>query len=143
MGKSCLINAFLNGKFIEEYDPTIENSHRVQIQVDGFVHMLDILDTAGQEDLSTMQGEWFRSGEGFILMYAINERKTFQEVTKLHMRIEMIKQGDTPMVLCGSKVDLVRLCITNKINLFIPFPPYHISLMHIIASLFSIDLFKC
>jgi len=31
-------------------DPTIEDSHRKQVCVDGIVSVLDILDTAGQEE---------------------------------------------------------------------------------------------
>ena len=31
--------------------------------------MLDILDTAGQEEFSSMQDQWMREGKGFILVY--------------------------------------------------------------------------
>jgi GTPase KRas protein len=34
---------------VKDYDPTIENSYRKQITIGDEVHMLDILDTAGQE----------------------------------------------------------------------------------------------
>ena len=108
VGKSSFIHSFMTGKFTTEYDPTIEDNHRVQLEVDTQVHMLDILDTAGQEDLSTMQGEWFRSGEGFLLIYAINEKRTFEEARRLKTRVHNIKNL-TPyaMVICGNKVDLV------------------------------------
>ncbi len=33
-------------------DPTIENSYRRQVVIDGEVAVLDILDTAGQEEYS-------------------------------------------------------------------------------------------
>lgn len=36
--------------FIDEYDPTIEDSYRKQVVVDGETCLLDILDTAGQEE---------------------------------------------------------------------------------------------
>jgi GTPase KRas protein len=42
-----IINAFLRVP-----DPTIENSYRRQIMIDGEVAVLDILDTAGQEEFS-------------------------------------------------------------------------------------------
>ena len=35
--------------FVEEYDPTIEDSYRKQCVIDDEVAVLDILDTAGQE----------------------------------------------------------------------------------------------
>ena len=34
--------------FVEEYDPTIEDSYRKQCVIDDEVAVLDILDTAGQ-----------------------------------------------------------------------------------------------
>lgn len=36
--------------FIDEYDPTIEDSYRKQVVVDAETCLLDILDTAGQEE---------------------------------------------------------------------------------------------
>ena len=38
---------FLPGIFVEKYDPTIEDSYRKQVEVDGQQCMLEILDTAG------------------------------------------------------------------------------------------------
>jgi GTPase SAR1 family protein len=35
---------------VDEYDPTIEDSYRKQVVIDGETCLLDILDTAGQEE---------------------------------------------------------------------------------------------
>ncbi len=35
---------------MDEYDPTIEDSYRKQVVIDGETCLLDILDTAGQEE---------------------------------------------------------------------------------------------
>ena len=40
--------------FVEEYDPTIEDSYRKQCVIDDEVAVLDILDTAGQEVCSRL-----------------------------------------------------------------------------------------
>ena len=47
MGKSCLTVQFVQGVYIDTYDPTIEDSYRKQIEVDGRACDLEILDTAG------------------------------------------------------------------------------------------------
>ena len=44
--------------FLDEYDPTIEDSYRKQVQIDGKPALLDILDTAGQEEFSSIQDQW-------------------------------------------------------------------------------------
>ena len=47
VGKSALTVQFVQGIFVEKYDPTIEDSYRKQVEVDGQQCMLEILDTAG------------------------------------------------------------------------------------------------
>jgi GTPase SAR1 family protein len=46
-GKSALTVRFIQGNFLEKYDPTIEDSYRKLVEVDGSACMLDIMDTAG------------------------------------------------------------------------------------------------
>lgn len=47
VGKSALTVQFVQSIFVEKYDPTIEDSYRKQVEVDGQQCMLEILDTAG------------------------------------------------------------------------------------------------
>jgi len=49
VGKSAMTVQFVQGIFVERYDPTIEDSYRKMIEVDGNQFMLEILDTAGTE----------------------------------------------------------------------------------------------
>ena len=44
---NCFLLSFFQGIFVEKYDPTIEDSYRKQVEVDGQQCMLEILDTAG------------------------------------------------------------------------------------------------
>ncbi len=48
-------------------DPTIEDSYRKQVTIDDETCLLDILDTAGQEEYSAMRDQYMRTGEGFLL----------------------------------------------------------------------------
>jgi hypothetical protein len=65
----------LQSHFVEEYDPTIEDSYRKQCVIDEEVALLDVLDTAGQEEYSAMREQYMRTGEGFLLIYSITDRK--------------------------------------------------------------------
>jgi small GTP-binding protein len=56
VGKSALTVRFIQGNFVEKYDPTIEDSYRKLVEVDGNACMLDIMDTAGQEEYSALVG---------------------------------------------------------------------------------------
>jgi len=47
VGKSALTIQLIQGHFVDEYDPTIEDSYRKQVTIDANTCLLDILDTAG------------------------------------------------------------------------------------------------
>ena len=49
VGKSSLTIRLVTDNFLDEYDPTIEDSYRKQVSIDDKPVLLDILDTAGQE----------------------------------------------------------------------------------------------
>ena len=74
VGKTSLIISFLEKKFSEEYDPTIENNYQLKLNLDEEKIILEVIDTAGQEEYSPMRETYYRSGEGFILVYSINNR---------------------------------------------------------------------
>lgn len=107
VGKSAITLAFVSNVWVPEHDPTIEDTHRKQFEVDGKQIMLDILDTAGQEEYETMQDQWFRSGAGFMLVFSVENRKSLNDVKALHNKILTIKGVDrVPLVLVGNKIDL-------------------------------------
>ena len=92
---------------ITEYDPTIEDSYRKQVTIDDETCLLDILDTAGQEEYSAMRDQYMRTGEGFLLIYAITSRSSFDELNTFKEQIVRVKDKDNvPMVVCGNKCDL-------------------------------------
>jgi len=92
---------------VESYDPTIEDSYRKQISVDKKACMLDILDTAGQEMYSAYQDKYFQSGAGFVVVYSIIERDSFDKIGKYFDRIRKAKdREDIPIILVANKIDL-------------------------------------
>lgn len=106
-GKSALTIKFVQSYFIESYDPTIEDNYRKQVSVDGEVCLMDILDTAGQEEYSAMRDQYMRNGQGFILVYSITSRKTFESIDVFNNQIRRLKDDIIPpMVLAGNKLDL-------------------------------------
>ena len=106
VGKSALVVQLVQNHFCEEYDPTIEDTYRKQITVDGKTLLLDILDTAGQEEYSPLRNQYLRAGHGFIIVYAINSRVSFDGVNKFHEHILREQDGFAHMVLVGNKCDL-------------------------------------
>ncbi|CEG66789.1 Ras GTPase [Rhizopus azygosporus] len=107
VGKSALTIQFIQSHFVDEYDPTIEDSYRKQCIIDSETALLDVLDTAGQEEYSAMREQYMRNGEGFLLVYSITSRMSFEEITTFYQQICRVKDRDYfPMVLVGNKCDL-------------------------------------
>lgn len=58
----------------------MQDSYRKQVVIDGETCLLDILDTAGQEEYSAMRDQYMRTGEGFLCVFAINNTKSFEDI---------------------------------------------------------------
>ncbi|KAF8339846.1 ras-like protein [Cantharellus anzutake] len=107
VGKSALTIQFIQSHFVDEYDPTIEDFYRKQCVIDEEVALLDVLDTAGQEEYSAMREQYMRTGEGFLLVYSITSRNSFEEINLFYQQILRVKDVDRfPMVVVANKCDL-------------------------------------
>lgn len=98
-------------QFEEVYDPTIEDSYRKDITIEKQPHMLDILDTAGEEAYSGLREQWIRDGEGFMLVYSISSRESFDHVEKLHRDVQAIKES-APVMLVANKRDCAERVVS-------------------------------
>merc|ERR1712035_227618 len=77
--KSALTLQFMYDEFVEDYEPTKADSYRKKVIFDGQEAQIDILDTAGQEDYAAIRDNYFRSGEGFLCVFSITEKGTFNK----------------------------------------------------------------
>ena len=107
VGKSALTIMFVQNHFVEGYDPTIEDSYRKQVTVDSRVCFMNILDTAGQEEYSAMRDQYMRTGQGYLLVFSLIDRVTFDQMPLLYDYILQLKDvPKVPTVLAGNKLDL-------------------------------------
>ncbi|PKU48558.1 hypothetical protein llap_1186 [Limosa lapponica baueri] len=115
VGKSALTVQFVQGIFVEKYDPTIEDSYRKQVEVDAQQCMLEILDTAGTEQFTAMRDLYMKNGQGFALVYSITAQSTFNDLQDLREQILRVKDtDDVPMILVGNKCDLEDERVVGK-----------------------------
>jgi len=107
VGKSCCAIRLLNDQFLDYYDPTIEDAFRKQLTVDGEPFMLNLIDTAGQEEFITFVEKWVKKSDGFMLVYSIADRASLDEsIPKFVDEIKRVKEKDFPLVIIGNKKDL-------------------------------------
>lgn len=77
-----------------EHAPRTEDSYRKQTVIDNHSALLDILDTAGQEEYTSMQDQWMREGKGFLLVYSVTSRSTFDDISSFKDKILRAKDVD-------------------------------------------------
>ncbi|KAG7231528.1 hypothetical protein INR49_011588 [Caranx melampygus] len=107
VGKSALTLQFMYDEFVEDYEPTKADSYRKKVVLDGEDVQIDILDTAGQEDYAAIRDNYFRSGEGFLLVFSITEHESFTATSEFREQILRVKEEEAiPLLLVGNKSDL-------------------------------------
>ncbi|TRY55342.1 hypothetical protein DNTS_009046 [Danionella cerebrum] len=79
---------FVEGQFVDSYDPTIENTFTKMITVNGQEYHLQLVDTAGQDEYSIFPQTYSIDINGYILVYSVTSNKR------------------VPIMLVGNKKDL-------------------------------------
>eukprot|EP01120_Amphizonella_sp_Union-15-10_P012408 TRINITY_DN5501_c0_g1_i3.p1 TRINITY_DN5501_c0_g1~~TRINITY_DN5501_c0_g1_i3.p1 ORF type:complete len:234 (-),score=49.40 TRINITY_DN5501_c0_g1_i3:119-742(-) len=112
VGKTALTIQLCQNHFVEEYDPTIEDSYRKQIKIDDDACLLEVLDTAGQEEFTALRDQWIGEGEGFVLVYDISNETSLHSLYVFQKQIYKVKDQDPadckiPIAIVGNKSDLI------------------------------------
>jgi small GTP-binding protein len=106
VGKSAFVIRFIQGNFVENYDPTIEDSYRKQIKVSGKSCVLDILDTIDNKD-NALGGRYLRTAQAVIIAYSITDEKSFLNVETISEDfLRSIDSDECPFFIVGLKCDL-------------------------------------
>jgi GTPase KRas protein len=109
VGKSAITNRLVFGRWIEKYDPTVEESFSTAIEVDGKAQQIDILDTAGQDAFTSLRETFMHKGDGFILVYSITDDQTLEELRSIREQILRVHRNkQVPLIVIGNKLDLAK-----------------------------------
>ena len=110
VGKSAITVQMVSNHFLSSYDPTIEDSYRTTINVNNQDIILNILDTAGQEEFYALRDQYMRSGDGYIIVFSITSVTSFLEVNAIKEQLNIVLDADNntliPIILVGNKWDL-------------------------------------
>ncbi|KAJ3428112.1 ras-like protein [Anaeramoeba flamelloides] len=106
VGKSCLTIQYLQGRFVQDYDPTVEESYTKITVIDNKPATLQLFDTAGQTEFRTVENLHVQKGDAFLLVFSLTSRTSFAAIRKIHDRIKKIKETSVPILVVGNKSDL-------------------------------------
>lgn len=104
VSKTCIIKRFLKQPYAEEYIPTIFENYSEHFYFNGNEYIIDIWDTAGQEEFDHFKEKCFPQANVFVLVFSVLDPKTIENVKESVKEIK--KYGKAPILLVGSKIDL-------------------------------------
>jgi len=107
VGKSCILNRFLNDTFIEDYQATIGldfQSKNVQIDNQD-IHLL-LYDTAGQEKFRSLIPMYTRDANIILLVYDISNKDTFNHLPDWIRDLTNVNINEVIFIIVANKIDL-------------------------------------
>ncbi|XP_046856505.1 ras-related protein Rap-2a-like [Xenia sp. Carnegie-2017] len=111
VGKTALVVRYVTGRFVHEYDPTLERIYEKQQEIGNVKGLLRIMDTAGSIENCN---SYVRKAEGIVVVYSITDRNSFEvakdylNTTKEYQRLGTPFDYKLPTILVGNKRELRR-----------------------------------
>ena len=107
VGKTCIVNRFLQDKF----DPAEQNTigtlyESFQDKRDGRDLEIQIWDTAGQEQYRSLGPIYYRSSAAALVVFDITNRKSFEDIGIWIQEFRNVAGENTIVLLVGNKIDL-------------------------------------
>ena len=134
VGKTGLTIQYCSNVFVEDYDPTIEDTHRKRVVVDEKPDMVDIFDSAAN-DCYPIPMECLRSCSAVLLLYSITSARSFDQLGSYIEAVHDIHDKRFPCVIVGCKSDLeqarqVELARAEELGGLLGYPVIETSAKH-------------
>jgi len=108
VGKSSLTLQFIENNFPTRYYPTIEHTFTKTLTHHSTPYLCEIIDTAGQDEFTTLQSHYAIGVHGYILVYNVASHGSLDGVKVIRDKIlNLVGEERIPVVLVGNKTDLV------------------------------------
>eukprot|EP01083_Nonionella_stella_P001821 5237_1 len=110
VGKTALLNHYVNNQFIETHKATIGADFMTkEIEIEDKLITLQMWDTAGQERFKSLGNSFYRGADAAILVYDLTQQETFQKIDEWRsnfLDLANEKPEEFPILLLGNKYDL-------------------------------------
>ena len=107
VGKTCILNRFIDGTFSEEYQNTIGVEFGSKpLTIDGHSLVLQIWDTAGSENFRSVTRSYYKQVQVAFIVYDVTRKASFLEVKTWLKNCRDNAQRGLVIVLVGNKTDL-------------------------------------
>ena len=107
VGKTTLLNNYLENGFSEDITPTIGLENKVKtIDIHGLKAKIQIWDTAGQEKFNALTQQYFRNADGILLVFDLTNKNSFEHIKDWCGKAKKNSDHKSKMLLVGNKRDL-------------------------------------
>ena len=106
VGKTCLLIAYANNRFPEDYIPTVFDNYVVNLTAGDQTIELGLWDTAGQEEYDRLRPLSYANANVFLLCFSVVNPVSFENVAVKWFPEVMHFCPDVPQILVGTKIDL-------------------------------------
>ncbi|ELU07285.1 hypothetical protein CAPTEDRAFT_95668 [Capitella teleta] len=109
VGKTAVRYRFCRGHYADEYYPTsgLENSART-VRINGDTVRLQIMDVGGDRAYETTRKNYYRGANAFIVVYDVNNKKSFENAQQLVKELDMHEQSEAPKMILANKCDFSK-----------------------------------
>jgi len=103
----------MKDQFVDIYDPTIEETFKKEFFIDHELVVLEVLDTAGVEQFTTISEFYLKDADGVILVYSLTSERSLRDLESIRKQVLLMNRNGTekdhiPMIIVGAKSDLAE-----------------------------------
>lgn len=116
VGKSSIVQRFVDGGIRTRHDPTIEDSFVKTIAINGSVIPVVIMDTSGQEEYLPLVDTTINSADCCMLVFDLGNLASFNAIPRYMQKIHSVRSTGkaVPVVLVGNKSDRSETSVTDQ-----------------------------
>ena len=109
VGKTNIIRRYVHNEFLVDHQPTTEDMYEKYFSIKSKNEsvLFNIYDTGGSDQFPAMKRLVISQGQAFVVVYAINNRASFEAAKKICAEVFEVKAGQVKSIMMvGNKCDL-------------------------------------
>ncbi|XP_006825687.1 cdc42 homolog [Saccoglossus kowalevskii] len=105
VGKTCMLISYAMNKFPTDHVPTVFDNYAVNTTIDENTHVLQLFDTAGQEEYDRLRILMYPLTDVFLVCFSVMSSISFENIEETWVPEIKHHCPNTPFVLIGTQTD--------------------------------------
>eukprot|EP01139_Manchomonas_bermudensis_P002703 Amastigsp_a5615_29.p1 type:complete len:181 gc:universal Amastigsp_a5615_29:859-317(-) len=105
VGRSAVALRIADDAFVADIDSSTDFDRDKSVSVANQKFRFRLFDPAGQEEFSALRDSYQRASHGFLVVFSLCSRESFDAVREIVEEIHRVKDCDTPIAILGNMCD--------------------------------------